>query len=117
MKILIVEDNAVNAELASIVLKRASFEVFLAPDAYRALEILSEQPDMPIVLVDLHLPGMSGRELVKKIRETDQKIKLVAFTASAMIADVEQTLREGFDGYITKPIDIATFVSKIRGIL
>ncbi len=111
--ILIVEDNPDNMKLCStlLTLKRhtvvplSSGEGLLA-----AIESLS--PDL--VLMDIQLPGRDGFALLAEIRQSPHaRTRVVALTAHAMTGDRERAIEAGFDGYITKPIDIRTFPDQI----
>jgi CheY-like chemotaxis protein len=117
-KVLIVDDNALNAELVGIILRTAAMEVACAGDATVAMQcIRSFRPDL--ILMDVQLPGMDGLAFTRMIKGDPQlrHIPIVALTAYAMYTD-EQKMREaGCDGYLAKPIDVATFAARIRGFL
>ena len=116
--ILLVDDHALNAELASFVLQRAGCRVRLAPDANEALEALAaEVPDL--VLMDIQLPGMDGLELTRRIKAdpVTRRLTVVALTAYAMKGDGERFKAAGCDGYLSKPIDVATFASQVLAFL
>ncbi len=116
--ILLVDDHALNAELASFVLEQAGCRVRVAPDAQEALGALAgEVPDL--VLMDIQLPGMDGLELTRRIKTEPalQGITVVAFTAYAMKGDGDRFRAAGCDGYLTKPIDVATFAGQVLAFL
>ncbi len=117
-QILVVEDNPQNYELVEFLLEDAGFAVRLAADASQMRQELAKGlPDL--ILMDIQLPGVDGMSLVTEIREspTAQKLPVVALTAHAMRGDRERFIAAGFDGYISKPIDVATFVSDVEGYL
>ncbi len=105
--ILLVEDNPKDSKLVGDVLRAKGYEIAHAAAAEVGIELArSRQPDL--ILMDLMLPGMDGREATK-ILKTDPKtrrIPIIAITASAMKGEREKLLASGFDGYIAKPIDI-----------
>jgi len=117
-KILIVEDNADNLKLFRAVLSIRGHAVAGLPGgeglvaAYRA-----EAPD--IVLLDIQLPGADGYQLLGVLRSAVPVglAPVVALTAHAMSGDRERALAAGFDGYLTKPIDVATFARTVEGFL
>ncbi len=112
--ILIVEDNEANMELAAFILEEAGFEVVRAMDGAGALAALRRAiPD--VVLLDIHLPGTDGLQLLKEVRALPgaERVPVLALTAHAMRGDRERFLAGGFDGYIAKPISVKTFVSEI----
>jgi CheY-like chemotaxis protein len=105
-RILIVEDNALNLELASEVLRAHGHAVLQARTAEEGLRLArSERPDL--ILLDVRLPGMDGLAAVRALKEDARTstIPTVAMTAQAMTGDEAQARLAGFDGYVTKPID------------
>ncbi len=108
LKILLVEDNAVNQRLAARLLEAAGHVVALAGDGREALARLqAEEPDL--VLMDVQMPVMDGLQAAAEIRArergTQRHLPVVAMTAHAMSGDRERCLAAGMDGYVTKPID------------
>jgi len=108
-RILIVEDNPDNMKLFRALLTLKGHQVTALPSGEGLLESLaSSKPDL--VLMDIQLPGRDGFELLTEIRASPfAEIRVVALTAHAMSGDKEKARSAGFDEYITKPIDIATF--------
>jgi two-component system cell cycle response regulator DivK len=71
-----------------------------------------------LVLMDIQLPGKDGYALLKEIRQSEHKsLRVVALTAHAMSGDRERAIQAGFDGYITKPIDIRAFPEQVSRAL
>jgi len=117
-KILVVDDNALNLRLACDALELAGHETLIAMNGKEAVGLASaEMPDL--ILMDLRMPVMNGDEAMKKIREDERscQIPVVALTASAMAGEREQLLDDGFDGYISKPIDVTSFAGEVAGFL
>jgi two-component system cell cycle response regulator DivK len=114
-KILIVEDNEDNRELAVKVLRNKGFETVTAVDGEEAIEkAVSEKPDL--ILLDISLPKLDGYEVAKRLksREEFKEIPIVAFTAHAMKGDREKVITAGFEGYISKPINIREFPDQVK---
>jgi len=114
MKILVVDDNPTNRKLASQILSINGHEVLEACDGEEGIEIaLSQEPDL--VLMDIQMSGMDGIDALKKIRSEKgfEKIPVIALTAYAMEGDREKLLEEGFDDYISKPLNISSMMEKI----
>jgi CheY-like chemotaxis protein len=114
-KILIIEDNPLNLELATDLLEANGFVVYSAPTAEEGLRLARELlPDL--VLMDFSLPGMDGLSATKNLK-TDpatRQLTVVGLTANAMKGDEELALNAGCDGYLTKPIDTRTFVATVN---
>ncbi|MCK4865045.1 MAG: response regulator [Gammaproteobacteria bacterium] len=117
--ILYVEDNPANLRLVEqILLSKENIKMISAHEPYLGLELAnSKRPDL--ILLDINLPGMDGFEVLKKLRASDKtkNIPVFAISANAMLKDIEAGIREGFDDYITKPIDVTTFFVAIMKAL
>ena len=117
-RVLIVDDNEHNVEIATHLLAQAGMAVAAASDAEQAIaQVAAFQPDL--VLMDIQLPGVDGLALTRQLRSqrTTQRLVIVAFTALAMRGDREKFLAGGCDGYMAKPIDVATFAAEVRALL
>lgn len=112
-KILIVEDNPLVCELIMSSLRMLPHSVRAVRTAEEALDAMrAERPDL--VLCDVLLPGRSGADLVRHIRNTGaHDMKVVAVTTLAGRNDAAKLKASGFDGIITKPIDPATFAADV----
>ena len=117
-RVLIIDDNAMNQELSSVLLKRDGIEVATALDAESALsQVASFQPDL--VLMDIQLPNTDGLQLTRQLRAdpAQRNLVIVAFTAYAMKGDEERMLAGGCDGYLSKPVDVPRFAAQVRAFL
>jgi CheY-like chemotaxis protein len=116
-KILIVEDSPDNMKLFSTILGLKGHEVTGLPGGEGLLEAVERtRPDL--VLMDIQLPGKDGFALLEQIRRSPfPAARVIALTAHAMTGDRERALEAGFDGYITKPIDIRSFPDQIQRAL
>ncbi|UCD56391.1 MAG: response regulator [Candidatus Hydrogenedentota bacterium] len=114
-RILVVEDNVMNMELAVDLLQIQGYEVFSAKTGQEALEI-SNREQLDLILMDVQLPGMDGLEVTKKLKQNPKTshIPIVALTAYAMKGDEERILRHGCTGYISKPIDTREFPKAVE---
>jgi CheY-like chemotaxis protein len=103
--ILCIEDNLSNAELFRRMLTSGGYEVYVAATGGRGLEYARENP-VDLILLDINLPGMTGFEVLKQIRNIDflSKIPVIAVTANSINASKKACLEAGFDGYVNKPI-------------
>ncbi|WP_133405387.1 response regulator [Parashewanella tropica] len=104
-KILLVEDNLINQQVASELLKSADYEVEIAENGQVALDMIA-QNIYQAVLMDIQMPVMDGLTAAKKLRETYSatELPIIAMTAHAMSGDREKSLSAGMNAHITKPI-------------
>lgn len=117
-RILIVEDNALNLELATELLKSSGYAVLQASNAEEGLRLAREErPDL--ILMDVRLPGMDGLAAVKVLKRDPgtRRIPAVAMTAQAMRGDEEAARTAGFDAYVSKPIDTRAFPHTVARLL
>ena len=116
-KILIVEDSPDNMKLVSTILRLKGHVLHELMDGEGMLEwIAAERPDL--VLMDIQLPGKDGFALLEEIRRSPMPaLRVVALTAHAMSGDRDRALEAGFDGYITKPIDVRGFPVQVERAL
>ena len=117
-KILLVEDNEMNRDMLSRRLLKAGFEMVIAVNGERAIDLArSEAPDL--ILMDISLPGLDGWEATRRLkaRPETRSIPIIALTAHAMAGDREKSLAAGCNDYDTKPIDFRRLVEKIQGLL
>jgi CheY-like chemotaxis protein len=117
-RILVIDDNELNLELASFVLRAAGFDVDIATDSGSALALIAAQ--MPqLALVDLDLPDMDGLALANHLKAdaTTREVALVAFTATTPADCAGAARAAGFLGCIEKPIDVDTFAATVRTYL
>lgn len=116
--ILIVEDNERNLKLVRDVLQAKGYATLEAGTAEEALE-LARARNPSLVLMDIHLPGMSGIEALQQLRAepATASIPVVAITASVMKENVREVMAAGFNAFIEKPIDVRGFLDKVRGLV
>ena len=106
LRILVAEDNAVNQQLAVLLLQKLGYRADLAGDGTEALEALERQP-YDVVLMDVQMPEMDGLEATRRIHQrwpADNRPYIIAVTANAMEGDREACLAAGMDDYMSKPI-------------
>ncbi len=116
-KILIVEDSPDNMKLVSTILRLKGHVVLELKDGNGMLDLLAvEGPEL--VLMDIQLPGKDGFALMEEVRGSPTPtLRVVALTAHAMSGDRDRALEAGFDGYITKPIDVRGFPLQVERAL
>jgi two-component system cell cycle response regulator DivK len=113
-RVLVVEDNERSLKLACDVLQLRGYATIAARTGAEAVVVAATQQPA-LVLLDVALPDMDGVETLNALRANPRTaaIPVVAVTAFAMKGDRERLLESGFDGYVAKPIDVATFVDDV----
>ena len=117
-RILLVEDNRTNRDLATMVLAGNGFEVDIAVDGNEGLHKARSSP-YDLVLMDIELPGLDGLTVTRMLKSDPKTsaMPVVALTANAMKGNEQEALAAGCSGYISKPIEVANFVQKIATYL
>lgn len=104
-KVLVVEDNLISYKLMEAHLGRRNLDIIHANDGLEALHIFKSDPDIDLIIMDVQLPGMTGIEVTRLIRELNGDIPIIAATANAFEDDKEACYSVGCTNYLTKPID------------
>jgi CheY-like chemotaxis protein len=117
-KALVVDDNSDNLAIAEQLLSFYGAEVQTAHSGEEALQAL-ENLNPTFILLDLTMPGLDGWQTLKKIRARSENVStpVIALTGHAMQEELEQIKAAGFNGYITKPYLMATFLKSIKDTL
>jgi len=102
--VLVAEDNKTNQMLIELILQDYDLNVTLSDDGIQAEEAFKKE-EFDLVLMDINMPHQNGVETMKAIKRYETTTPIVALTANAVSGDKERYLEEGFDGYLTKPID------------
>jgi two-component system cell cycle response regulator DivK len=114
--VLVVDDDERNRKLARDVLRRSGFRTIEAASGRAAIALARDcTPD--VVLLDLRLPDMEGRDVARALLEGERTahIPIVALTALRYSDGGARLLADGFSGYLEKPIDVRTFPEQVRG--
>lgn len=118
LKILVVEDDETSGKLITMVVKKFARETLRARNGAEAVEICKEIKDIDLILMDIQMPLMNGYEATTEIRKFNDKVIIIAQTANAFEGDKTRALANGFNDYISKPIDrtkIEGFVNQYFG--
>jgi signal transduction histidine kinase/ActR/RegA family two-component response regulator len=119
MKVLLVEDNALNMEIAKEILQEEGVEITPAEDGRQAVELFTGAPEgrFDAILMDVMMPVMNGYEATKAIRASQhpeaKTIPIIAMTANAYIEDVQAALDAGMNAHVAKPIDFKVLFSTL----
>lgn len=117
-RVLIVEDNVDNFELVRFLLERAGYQVFSAANGVEGVDAAKrEQPDL--ILMDLSMPEMDGWNATSRLKSDEQtrRIPVLALTAHTLPSDRKRAIDAGCDGYISKPIKVASFDKLVATLL
>ena len=117
--IVVVEDQPDNLKLLTTLLTLKGHEVLGLTNGDRVAEVLrTHAPTPALVLLDIQLPGRDGFAVLEELQAMPQRAwKVVALTAHAMPEDRARAAAAGFDGYITKPINVRTFPDEVAAYL
>lgn len=122
-RLLLVEDNELNREIAEVILEEAGFVTEAAPDGTDAVAMVeqSEEGYYDAILMDVQMPIMNGYEATKAIRAMHRKdaktLPIIAMTANAMEEDKEAALKSGMNAHIAKPLDIELLMNALHKFL
>lgn len=123
-KVLLVEDNELNTEIAQTILEELGFTVEAVTDGDEAVDTLrSRQPGaFDVVLMDIMMPRMNGLEATRLIRSTEGRpdlktLPILAMSANAFYDDVKKSLESGMNDHLSKPIEMATLITALRRVL
>lgn len=114
-KILVVDDNQVNLQIASVILRQAGGEISEANSGEMAIELASEKK-YDLILMDIQMPGMDGLEATKQIKSgvKNHETPILAMTAYSLKGDREKFLSAGMDGFIPKPIKPNSILNTVK---
>ncbi|MYZ46672.1 response regulator [Propylenella binzhouense] len=113
--VMIVEDNELNMKLFNDLLRANGYDTLPMRNGYEALDMLKQrQPDL--IIMDVQLPEISGLEVTRKVKQDEslKHIPVIAVTAFAMKGDEERIRQGGCEGYLSKPISVATFIQAVK---
>lgn len=122
-RILLAEDNELNAEIAITILEENGFKVERAEDGCKCVELFSEKPTgyYSTILMDIQMPNMDGYTASRKIRGMEREdakvIPIIALTANAFDEDRNKAFAAGMNGHIAKPIDVGRMVRTIGALV
>ena len=121
-RILLVEDNELNVEIARTILEDAQAEVEVAADGAIAVAMLKKAPVRyyDVVLMDIQMPNMNGyqaTEMIRKLPDERAEVPIIAMTANAFEEDRQAAFAAGMDDYLAKPIEIDKLLRKIVNVL
>jgi len=117
-RVLVADDDPASLELVQVYLESQGYEVASVSDGNRALE-LSESGEFDLLILDIHMPVYEGVEVLQMLRKRfiHHPIKIIALTADTRPELRDELVREGIDGYLTKPVSLADLGQEITRLL
>jgi two-component system, OmpR family, copper resistance phosphate regulon response regulator CusR len=115
MKVLVVEDEKRMAEVLQAGLEEENYSVSVAHDGLAALQ-MTQDNQFDLVLLDVMLPGVDGREVARRIRQAQQSTPILMLTARHASADIVSGLDAGADDYLTKPFSFEVLLARLRAL-
>jgi PAS domain S-box-containing protein len=112
--VLVAEDEENNFELLRVILSASGMNIIHAWNGKQALEHVSDNPDIDMVLMDIKMPVMGGHEATRKIKALKPELPVVALTAYALPGDREKALEAGCDDYMAKPVSLKEFLKVVN---
>ena len=121
-RLLLADDNGVNAEIIGAMLETQGHSVTIVPDGSRALDAACRQPGFDLILMDLQMPVMDGLGAARAIRHHETltglaRTPIVGLTANAMAEDAKQCLAAGMDAHVAKPVDWTNLFATLHRLL
>jgi len=115
VEILVVDDNEMNRDMLARRLRKQGYGAETAEDGYKALELLAARP-FDLMLLDIMMPGLTGYDVLKKVRETRSmsELPVIMATAKDQGEDIVSALKLGANDYVTKPLDFAVVVARVK---
>ena len=115
-KLLVLEDEEAIRAFVVLNLKRAGYDIIEAATGEEALEKYEQNPDLDIAVLDIMLPGISGIEVCKSLRASNQKIGIIMLTAKAQETDKVEGLMSGADDYLAKPFSPLELIVRVDSL-
>ena len=115
-RVLFIEDDADTRDLVSFVLRRENFDVVLATDSEEAMHVACAM-SFELYLIDNWLPGESGVDLCKRLREFDPRTPILFYSGAGYEQDKRAAFAAGAQGYLTKPIEIGLLIEEVSHLI
>lgn len=113
LHIFVAEDNPVNQQVIQTILEQAGHRVQLVDDGRQALDALGGGHAFDLILLDMHMPGASGLDVLRQFRAMDSDTPVLMLSADALQSTIEECIRAGANDYMTKPIKMAALLDKV----
>ena len=116
--ILLIDDEEMVINISEMMLKRLGYRVLKAHSGYEGLQQFEEnKSEIDLIISDLEMPKMNGKEVMDKIREINPQIKVMLSSGALTDADEKNVINKGFNGFIKKPYNLNTLYKKMAEII
>lgn len=115
--ILVVEDEEKVRQLSRQILEWLGYQVLTATDGWEALEVYGAAAEVDLVITDMIMPEMGGRELVRELKKADPDLKVLAITGYPLTEDLQELREAGIMGVVQKPFEVNTLAEAVRRVL
>ena len=116
--ILLIDDEETVINISEMMLKRLGYSVLKAYSGYEGLKLFKENKSkIDLIISDLEMPKMNGKEVMDKLREIDPQIKVMLSSGTLTNADEKNVMNKGFNGFLKKPYNINTLCEKMAQII
>jgi len=116
--ILLIDDEDMVIKISEMMLKRLGYRVLKAHSGYEGLQLFEENKSkIDLIISDLEMPKMNGKEVMDKLREIDPQIKVILSSGALTNADEKNVVNKGFNGFIKKPYNMNTLCEKMTEII
>ena len=116
--ILLIDDEEIVINISEMMLKRLGYRVLKAHDGNEGLQLFEENKSkIDLIISDLEMPEMNGKEVMDKLRKIDPQIKVILSSGALTNADEKNVVNKGFNGFIKKPYSMNTLCEKMAEII
>ena len=116
--ILLIDDEEMVINISEMMLKRLGYRVLKAHSGYEGLQLFEEnKSEIDLIISDLEMPKMNGKEVMDKIREINPEIKVLLSSGALTDADEKNVINKGFNGFLKKPYNLKTLYKKMAEII
>jgi two-component system cell cycle sensor histidine kinase/response regulator CckA len=116
--VLLIDDEEIVINISEMMLKRLGYRVLKAHSGYEGLQLFEENKSkIDLIISDLQMPKMNGKEVMAKLREIDPQIKVMLSSGALTDADEKNLMDKGFNGFIKKPYNMNTLCKKMAEII
>ncbi len=112
--VLLIDDEEMVIEISEMMLQKLGYKVLKAQDGHEGLQLFeTNKTEIDLIISDLEMPEMNGKEVLDKLREIDPQIKVMLSSGALIDTDERSIINEGFDGFLKKPYSMTTLSEKM----